>query len=128
MSISRDRERKAFQLICEADEEGLLQIDMWKTLGACSREGSRIARKFEEEGIIKRQKELREGRWTYRLTPLRRPVTLDSILDCPCIVCDDIDRCIPGGRIRPSLCSKLTCWIELNMVSKRAELLSARVA
>ena len=128
MSISRDRERKAFQLICEAGEEGLLQMEVWKRMGVSNKEGSRIARKFEEEGIIKRQKELREGRWTYRLTSLRKLLTLDSILDCPCIVCDDIDRCTPGGRISPSFCPKLTCWIELNTVSKMAKLLSARVA
>lgn len=127
MSTGREREREAFQLICEADKEGLLQFDMWKTIGACSREGSRIALKLEAEGIIKRQKELHEGRWTYRLTSLRRPITLNSILDCPCLSCDDMDRCIPEGQIRPSLCPKLTYWInahtnniKINLNQKRA--------
>jgi len=56
---------------------------MWKRLGLTGQEGSRIIRRFEEEGVIKRQRELREGRWTYRLYHLRRPVNLDSLGDCP---------------------------------------------
>lgn len=106
-------------MICEAGEEGLLQIDMWKKLGVSGRDGSRIARKLEEKEIIRRRRELRDGRWTYRLTSLRRPVTLDSIGDCPCMTCEDIDRCEPGGHVEPSICPKLTYWIELNTGSEK---------
>jgi hypothetical protein len=46
---------------------------MWKRLALTGQEGSRITRRFEEEGVIKGQREFREGRWTYMLYHLRRP-------------------------------------------------------
>lgn len=67
MSAKREREKRAFQLILESGEEGLLQAEMWRRLGISDRDGSRIARGFEENGVIKWQRELHDGRWTYRL-------------------------------------------------------------
>ncbi|MCW3990615.1 MAG: hypothetical protein NWE88_11145 [Candidatus Bathyarchaeota archaeon] len=64
--------------------------------------------------MIKRQRELHDGRWTYRLFSLRKLVTVNSIIDCPCMICDDIHRCVPGGIVSPLLCKKLTCWIDPN--------------
>jgi len=92
---------------------GLLQVEIWKTLGVCSREGSRMAFKFLERGSIERVKELYEGRWTYRLFSTRKPVTIDSISDCPCMACYDIDRCSTVSQVSPILCKKLTYWINL---------------
>ena len=90
---------------------------MWRRLGITGQEGSRIARGFEEKGLIKRKRGLHEGFWTYRLVSLRKPVTINSILDCPCTACGDIDRCFPGSQIKPSICTRLTHWIKLK--SKR---------
>lgn len=114
MSARRDLEREAFQLIFEAGDEGVLQVEIWRRLGITDQKGSRIARGFEEKGIIKRKRELHEGRWTYRLVSLRKPVKINSILDCLCVACGDIDRCLPGGQIKPSLCTRLTYWININ--------------
>jgi len=115
MLSGRELERRAFRLISEAGEEGLLQSDMWKRLGITGQEGSRIARRFEEKRIIRRLRELHEGYWTYRLISLMKPVTLDSIWGCPCAACNDMNRCIPGQRISPVLCSLLTDWINLKV-------------
>ena len=113
--ISREElERQAFQLIHDAGGDGILQIEMRKILGADSREGSRIALKFLEREVIKRRRELHEGRWTYRLFSLKNSVTFNSIMGCPCTACDDMDRCAPGRFVSPLLCKKLTYWIELN--------------
>ena len=71
----REKENRAFQLILESGEEGILQIEMRKILGVDSREGSRIALKFLKREVIKRQKELHERRWTYRLISVRTPST-----------------------------------------------------
>ena len=101
-------------MIQAAGGEGILQMEIWKTLGVYSREGSRMALKFLEMGYIERVKELHEGRWTYRLFSTKKPVTIDSISDCPCMTCYDIDRCIPGSFASPTLCKKLTYWIALN--------------
>ncbi|MBX5321227.1 transcriptional regulator [Candidatus Bathyarchaeota archaeon A05DMB-3] len=91
--------------------EGLLQSELWRKLGASSREGSRIALKLEDKGLIRRERELRNGRWTYRLYPKRLPASIDSIVDCPCMMCPDSQRCSPSGAVTPQNCEKLTEWL-----------------
>lgn len=104
-------EQRALKLILKS-EDGILQSEMWRKLGVSSREGSRLALKFEEKGIIERKKVLHDGRWTYRLYSVRQPVTLDSVKGCPCLMCEEIDRCVPGGLKSPVNCGWLTEWIE----------------
>jgi hypothetical protein len=111
---NNELERKALQLILEAGDEGILQSDMWKTLGVTSREGSRLALKFEEKGVVERRKVLHGGRWTYKLFSQTKPVTIDSIKDCPCIVCEELDKCFSGGQLSPLHCQYLTAWIDPN--------------
>ena len=114
MPRNNDLERKALQLIIEVGEEGILQSEMWKTLGVTSREGSRLALKFEEKGAVERKRVLHEGRWTYKLFSLSKPVTIDSIKDCPCIICEELDKCFSGGQLSPLHCLNLTIWIDPN--------------
>jgi len=114
MSVKREREKSAFQLVLESGEEGILQSEMWKRLESNSQTGSTIVRKLERRGIIKRQRELHDNRWTYRLISLMKPVTVDSIIDCPCTACNDINKCTPGLLISPILCTKLTYWLDIN--------------
>jgi len=111
MSIRRDLDKRAFQLILESGDEGVLQSKMWRWLGISDKYGSKIARGLEKKGAIKRQRELHEGRWTYRLISLKKPITVNSIIDCPCMTCDEMDKCFPGGHINPNLCTILTQWI-----------------
>ncbi|MGD2200327.1 MAG: transcriptional regulator [Candidatus Bathyarchaeota archaeon] len=113
MSRKNDLETRALLLVFEAGEEGILQSEMWKKLGVTSREGSRLAIKFEEKGVIKREKVLHDGRWTYKLVSLSKLVTFDSIIDCPCIICDALDKCFNGGQISPLNCQLLTAWMEM---------------
>lgn len=114
MPRNNDLERRALQLIIEVGEEGILQSEMWKTLGVTSREGSRLALKFEEKGAVERKRVLHEGRWTYKLFSLSKPVTIDSIKDCPCIICEELDKCFSGGQLSPLHCLNLTVWIDPN--------------
>ena len=119
MSVKREREKRenekrAFQLILEAGEDGILQSDMWKRLESNSQTGSIIARKLERMGIIKRNREFNDGRWTYRLICTQKPITVESIIDCPCTACNDIDRCTPGLHVSPLTCAKLTYWLDTN--------------
>ncbi|MBT5642404.1 transcription factor TFIIIC, partial [Candidatus Bathyarchaeota archaeon] len=60
-------EQKALKLIFDTGEEGLLQSELWKLLDVSSREGSRMAKKFEEKGRVLREKVLNNGRWTYKI-------------------------------------------------------------
>jgi hypothetical protein len=91
--------------------DGILQSELWRKLGASSREGSRISLKLEDKKLIRREKELRNGRWTYRLYPKRLPATMDSIADVPCLMCPDNPRCDPSSSMSPQNCDKLTEWL-----------------
>ena len=111
MAKRNDMEHKALSFIANIGNEGVLQSDLWRQLGASSREGSRIALKLEDKGLIHRQKELCEGRWTYRLYPKRKPASINSIADCPCLTCLENLRCGSWGATSPNYCEKLTDWI-----------------
>jgi hypothetical protein len=111
MPKHNDLEQKALQSVMNTGFEGVLQSELWRQLGASSREGSRIALKLEEKGLIRRDKELRDGRWTYRLYPKRLPASIDSVADCPCLMCQDNPRCDPSSVISPQNCERLTDWL-----------------
>ena len=105
-------EQRALRFIYNAGDEGLLQSELWKLLGVSSREGSRLAKKFEEKGRIIREKVLNEGRWTYKLINKTEPVTLNSVKGCPCLICSEVEKCFRGGTKDPVYCQLLTAWID----------------
>jgi hypothetical protein len=111
MPKRNDLEQKALHFVVNTGYAGVLQSDLWRELTASSREGSRVAIKLEEKGLIRREKELQGGRWTYRLYPKRLPASIESISDCPCLLCQDNARCDPTTAISPKNCVKLTEWI-----------------
>lgn len=111
MPKRNDIEQKAVQFIMNTGSEGVLQSELWRQLGASSREGSRLALKLEGKGLIKRKKELCNGRWTYRLFPKRLPASLELIGDCPCLMCQDNARCNLSTPISPKNCERLTNWL-----------------
>ena len=111
MPKRNDLEQKALHYVVNTGYQGVLQSDLWRELGASSREGSRVSIKLEEKGLIRREKELQEGRWTYRLYPKRLPASIETIIDCPCLLCPDNARCDPTTALSPKSCPKLTDWI-----------------
>ena len=114
-------EQKALKLVFEAGEDGLLQSDLWKLLDVSSREGSRLAKKFEEKGKVVREKVLNDGRWTYKLYFKKEPVTLESVEGCPCLICPEVDKCFRGGSIDPNVCLFLTSWIDPRLETIQVE-------
>lgn len=104
-------EHRALQFIANTGDEGVLQSDLWHQLEASSREGSRISLKLEKKGLIRRERELFEGRWTYRLFPKRKVESINSIIDCPCLICSINIRCGAYGATSPNDCEKLSEWI-----------------
>ena len=106
-----DLEHRALQVIINKGTEGILQCDLWRDLNASGRDGSRISLKLENKNLIKRQKELFGGRWTYRLFAKKRPIELDPILDVPCVSCPDISKCEADSEVSPNLCSKMTQFL-----------------
>jgi len=111
MPKHNDLEQKALRLIVNAGSKGMLQSKLWRKLSASSREGSRIAIKLEKKGLIRRERELYAGRWTFRLYPTRQPISIDSIIDLPCFMCPEVSRCGPWSSVTPYDCEKLTEWI-----------------
>ena len=111
MPKRNDLEQKALHSVINTGYEGILQSELWRELGASSREGSRVAIKLEEKGLVRREKKLQGGRWTYRLYPKRLPASIESVVDCPCLLCQDSARCDPTTAISPKSCGKLTDWI-----------------
>ena len=111
MPRRNELEHKALHVIANNGIDGVLQSELWRKLDATSREGSRIALKLEKKGLIKRERELFEGRWTYRLFPKRKPASLDSILNSPCLMCSNDARCGAWSTISPNECQKMTAWL-----------------
>jgi len=111
MARQGDLESRALQVILDKGSEGILQCDLWKELDASSREGSRISIKLEGKNLIRRERELRNGRWTYRVFIKRQPVDMDSILDVPCVSCDEISRCETYTEVSPITCKRLDLWL-----------------
>lgn len=116
-----DLEYRALHFISHTNTQGVLQSDLWRKLGASSREGSRIALKLENKGLVRRDRELRSGRWTYRLFPKRQPASISSIMDCPCLMCTSDPRCGASGAVSPIVCNTLNDWI-LVLAGGQAEL------
>ena len=111
MPRRNELEYKALEVISNNGNDGVLQSELWRELDATSREGSRIALKLETKGLILREKELHEGRWTYRLFTKRKPASLSTIIDSPCLMCPNDSRCGAWGPISPHECKLLTAWI-----------------
>jgi len=111
MPKQNDLEQKALQLVMNTGDKGLLQSELWRKMKASSREGSRVSLKLERKGLVLRDRELSEGRWTYRLYSKRQPVSIDSILACPCLTCGENVRCGAGSKSSPNECDQLTQWI-----------------
>ncbi|MCW4009829.1 MAG: transcriptional regulator [Candidatus Bathyarchaeota archaeon] len=111
MPKRNDLEQRALHFVVNTGYQGVLQSELWRELNASSREGSRVAIKLEEKGLIRREKELEGGRWTYRLYPKRMPASIETIVDCPCLMCQDNARCDPTTVTSPKSCEKLTVWI-----------------
>ncbi len=110
-------EQKAIKLLIDHRKEGLLQSELWKLLDISSREGSRIAKKFEEQNKVTREKVLHDGRWTFRLFIKNKPITLNSVAGCPCLICPEVEKCFIGGKKDPTVCIDLTAWIDPRIAS-----------
>ncbi|MDZ7687415.1 MAG: MarR family transcriptional regulator [Halobacteriales archaeon] len=60
-----ENEKEAVEYIKSVDDA--YQSQLWKALDVTSRTGSRIAKRLEEKGVVKREQSTHEGNNTYRL-------------------------------------------------------------
>ncbi|WXG43184.1 MAG: hypothetical protein WED04_03895 [Promethearchaeati archaeon SRVP18_Atabeyarchaeia-1] len=100
--------------IRKAGDRGVLQIHLLKKLGVDNRKGIKLISKLEEQGLVRKSRELYGGKWTYRLTsPSIKPAMVSwGDLDCPCFFCNDAGRCGLGNVVSPSSCSFLSGWLK----------------
>ncbi len=99
-----------YKEVVEHGESGVLQSSLWKELDLSSRDGSRLAIRLERRGMIKRERMLDAGRWTYILTPARMPAKVESIEQIPCLTCQSEDRCSSTGTVTPRDCNLIENW------------------
>jgi predicted DNA-binding transcriptional regulator len=117
-----DLTSRVYKLVVERGRDGVLQSEIWKELGLTSRDGSRLAIRLERRGLIGRVKVLEEGRWTYKLTPLRFPTDMASIEKAPCIICQYESKCSVEGEVSPYICPWLGPWVIEESRAARAQM------
>jgi hypothetical protein len=98
-------------IVTKSGDEGIFQSDLWKKMKLTSRDGSRLALKLERQNMIKREKVLENGRWTYKLKIAHAPVTTESIEAAPCLICPVESKCTLEGEISPRTCPLIEQWV-----------------
>ena len=113
---------KVFRTIVKNGKDGILQSELWKELSLTSRDGSRVAIRLERRSLIRREKMLENGRWTYKLFAVKLPIDTASIENAPCLTCPVEHMCTLEGSYSPITCSFIENWLigTLDMLSKRA--------
>ena len=102
---------KVFRTIISNGKDGILQSELWKELDLTSRDGSRVAIRLEKKALIRREKMLENGRWTYKLFAVKLPVDTASIERAPCLTCPVEHMCSLDGAYSPTSCSFLEDWL-----------------
>jgi hypothetical protein len=102
---------KIFRIIVHNGKDGILQSSLWKKLETTSRSGSRLAIKLEKQSLIKRERILEKGRWTYKLLPIEIPVDTESIDKAPCLTCPVEHMCSEDSYYSPNNCNLIHDWL-----------------
>lgn len=106
-------------LVAKRGDDGMFQSDLWKKLKLSSRDGSRLALKFERQHLIKREKILQDGRWTYKLKIAHVPVSTQSIESAPCLICPVEQKCTLDGEVSPRTCPLIEEWVITEFATKK---------
>jgi hypothetical protein len=102
---------KSFKIITHNGKNGMLQSNLWKELDITSRDGSRLAVRLEKQSLIKREKILEKGRWTYKLLPIELHADIVSIDKAPCLMCPVEHMCSEDGSYSPNNCNLIQDWL-----------------
>ena len=102
---------KVFRTIISNGKDGILQSELWKELDLTSRDGSRVAIRLEKRSLIRREKILESGRWTYKLFAAKLPVDTVSIERAPCLTCPVEHMCSIDRSYSPTSCNLIEDWL-----------------
>ncbi|MFZ1077536.1 MAG: transcriptional regulator [Nitrosotalea sp.] len=97
--------------VAKRGDDGMFQSELWKKLKLSIRDGSRLALKLERQHLIKREKILEDGRWTYKLKIAHVPVSTLSIESAPCLICPVEPKCTLEGEVSPRTCPLIEQWV-----------------
>ncbi len=97
--------------VAKRGDDGMFQSELWKKLKLSIRDGSRLALKLERQHLIKREKILEDGRWTYKLKIAHAPVSTLSIESAPCLICPVESKCTLEGEVSPRTCPLIEQWV-----------------
>jgi hypothetical protein len=112
---------KSFKIITHNGKDGMLQSNLWKELDITSRDGSRLAVRLEKQSLIKREKILEKGRWTYKLLPIELHADIVSIDKAPCLMCPVEHMCSEDGSYSPNNCNLIQDWLLLSTVDSLSQ-------
>ena len=107
--------------VAKRGDDGMFQSELWKKLKLSSRDGSRLALKLERQHLIKREKILEDGRWTYKLKIAHVPVSTQSIESAPCLICPVEQKCTIEGEVSPRTCPLIEQWVMAEFATKKAK-------
>ncbi len=102
---------KVCDILAEKESDGMFQGELWKKLKLTNQIGSRLALKLERMGTITREKLLEGNRWTYKLILKKTPISTESIVNAPCLVCTVEQKCSLEGEISPTNCQMIEDWV-----------------
>jgi len=102
---------KVCDILAEKESDGMFQGELWKKLKLTNQIGSRLALKLERMGTITREKLLESNRWTYKLILKKTPISTESIVNAPCLVCPVEQKCSLEGEISPTTCQFIEDWV-----------------
>jgi len=102
-------------ILAERESDGMFQSELWKKLKLTNQVGSRLALKLERMGTITRLKLLEKERWTYKLILKKTPISTQSIVNAPCLVCPVEQKCSLDGEISPRSCQLIEDWVIIEM-------------
>lgn len=118
-----------YKALLESKGSSLYQNELCKRLGLNSKTVSKVLKKLEEQGIIKREKAYRSGKITYKITFLKKKEEVEEkgaidkakkpdlglFLKIPCFTCIHIDNCFEGGYFEPKACPLIKRWVESSL-------------
>ena len=100
----QDNYSRMYHLIVSAHGNGLSQRNLLDLMKLRSNQVSKIALKLERSSLVKREKVLEDGRWTYILKAVDA-ISLGPYESIPCVTCPYEDKCRPDGIISPQNCA-----------------------
>jgi DNA-binding Lrp family transcriptional regulator len=113
--------KRSFQIITRTGRNGIIQSKLSKKLKLTSSDGSRLVMRLEKNSLIKREKILLGGRWTYRLSAVKLPVDPESIEQAPCVSCPVEHMCSVDSVYSPNSCTLIERWVLISFSRELTE-------